>query len=273
MRMQSGMSPAWPSRIAVAGLMLGVAAAAGSLELFEGRAFAGEPSADEILKMLDHAQGCFDDLSSEVTMSVYEPGAKEGRIYKFHQISKGHTKRVARFTAPGDINGMGFLSEGRDTLYVYLPDMKKIRRMGTHINNQSMMGSDLTNDDMSAAELSASYKPRFISADDKEWIIEIDALPGNASDFVKVKVWVRKDIKQATKMEDYDKAGKLVRTITREKYTKDEGPGEEHWTPALMTYVDHRRNDHKTTLELTNNKINQKIGDDEFSQSALRRGN
>src|SRR5262249_7648416 len=148
-------------------------------------AAAGEPSADDILKLIDQAQSGYEDLASDVTMTVYEPGAKEGRVYKFHQITKGSTKRIVSFQAPGDVKGMGFLAEGPEVLHVYLPDMKRVRRMGTHITNQSIMGSDLTNEDLSAAVLSDSYSAKLVSADDKQWQIELQLKPGKKSDFVK----------------------------------------------------------------------------------------
>ena len=98
----------------------------------------------------------------ELYKAAYEAGATKGREYQFSQTTKGQ-KRIVRFNAPGDIKGMGFLAEGRDTMYVYPPDMKKIRRMGTHIKAQSVLGSDLTNDDMSEGSgLSSLYKPTLV---------------------------------------------------------------------------------------------------------------
>src|SRR5438270_717638 len=73
------------------------------------------PTAEQILKMADEAYGSYKDLTIESTMTIYEPGQKTGREVSFISVSKGE-KRLVRFLAPGDVKGMGFLVESRDTL-------------------------------------------------------------------------------------------------------------------------------------------------------------
>src|SRR5438445_378170 len=98
--------------------------------LLPSLARAGEPTADEILKMQDKAHGNFVDLTSEAKMIIREPGQTVGREFTFMTISKGNEKRLVRFTSPGDVKGMGMLTESRDTMYAYLPGFNRVRRLG-----------------------------------------------------------------------------------------------------------------------------------------------
>ena len=74
---------------------------------------------------------------------------------------------------------------------------------------------------------------------------------------------------QATivKVEYYDAAGKKLRSNLRSEFKKD---GEAHWSPGKMTYVDHRRADHKTDMLLLKSTLNNGFKDDEFTQRALQ---
>ena len=246
---------------------LGVASAL----LVSSSARAADPTAAEILKSLDHATSCYEDLSTDVKMSVFEGGATKGREFTFVQTSKGQ-KRIVKFTSGSD-KGMGFLSEGAETLYAYLPDMKRVRRLGTHVGEQSVLGSDLTNADMSDGNgLAANYTPTLVGSEGEAWIIELQAKPEKKKDvvFSKLKIWVDKKIHQSLKVEEYDSSGKLARTQERTGYKLDEG-STDHYSPSEIKYVDLKRNGHSTKLQFTTAKANQKVSDDLFTQRTLIR--
>jgi outer membrane lipoprotein-sorting protein len=231
---------------------------------------AADPSPAEILKMADDAGTSYKDLTLESQMQVYEPNAQTPREAKFVTYTKGE-KRLVRFTAPPDSKGMGMLVESRDTMYVYLPGFQKVRRMGTHAKGQSFMGSDVSNEDMAAQTLSGVYQPKLLGSEGNEWVLDLTQIPGKEAEFPHLKVWADKGHRAITRIEYFDEKGASVKTQLRKNFTRDEGPGE-HYTPAEITFIDHRRNDHKTVLRLTGAKINQNLGDDVFSQRALLRG-
>jgi outer membrane lipoprotein-sorting protein len=255
-----------PPRLALAAL-----AAVAALPGLPAAARAGEPTAVEILAMVDKAQGNFEDLTTDSKLVVKEPGQTAGREYRFVTISRGSAKRLVRFLEPGDVKGMGMLIEGADTMYAFLPGFQKIRRLGTHVNNQSFMGSDVSTEDMAGGNMVDLYDAKLVETTDKEWVIELALKPGKSGQFPKRKMWVDKTIHQASRIEDYDGKGGNVRSTTRTDYRKDEGPVE-HWTPYAMKIVDHRRNDHQTEILMLSSKVNQKVPDDVFSQRSLVRG-
>jgi outer membrane lipoprotein-sorting protein len=241
-------------------LMPALAAAAGA-----------EPTVAEILKLSDEAHGGFKDLTTESKLVIREPGQAVGREYQFLTISKGNEKRLVRFLAPGDVKGMGMLVEGRDTMYAFLPGFQRVRRLGTHVKNQSFMGSDASFEDMSEGALTGVYEGKLVGTEANDWVVELTLISGKEGEFPRRKVWIDKTIHQLTRIEDFDAKGQNVRSSLRTQYKKDEGEGE-HYTPWNIKIVDHRRNDHSTEIIMLSAKVNQKVADDVFSQRSLVRG-
>ena len=244
-----------------------------SVSLIAGRAAAEEktPSAAEILKLSDQAHGGFTDLTTESKLIIREPGQDKGREFQFLTISRGNDKRMVRFLAPGDVKGMGMLVEGRDTMYAFLPGFQRVRRLGTHVKNQSFMGSDASFEDMAEGAMTGVYDAKVVGNEGTDWVLELTLLPGKESEFPKKKIWVDKKIHQLTRIEDYDAKGQNVRSQLRTNYKKDEGPVD-HYTPGDIKITDHRRNDHSTEIIMLSAKVNQNVPDDVFSQRSLVRG-
>lgn len=227
-------------------------------------------SAEQILKDSDQAASNYKDLSLESTMIIKEPNAATGRQASFTTRIKGE-KRLVLFTAPGDLKGMGFLVESRDTMYAYLPGFNRVRRLGTHMKNQTLLGSDVTNEEMAANTYGGVYAPKLVGDEAEAWILELTVLPGKEAQFSRLKVWVDKKIKQPAKIEGYDEKGKKQLTQTRQDWRKDEGG--DHFTPGRIVFVNHVRNDHVTEIVNLKSKVNQGLTDDLFSQRSLVRGN
>src|SRR4029453_212895 len=145
---------------------------------------------------------------------------------------------------------------------VFLPGFQKVRRMGTHVRNQTFMGSDFAFDDVSQTSYGPAYAPKLIGGDDKNWIIELTPKKGIDSDAAKQKWWVDKAMWQPTKIELYDDKGQKLKTQLREDYPKDSPV---HFQPFKITNIDHRRADHTSEIVFSSTKIDTGLQDDLFS--------
>jgi outer membrane lipoprotein-sorting protein len=229
-------------------------------------------SGPDVLAKVDHAMNNFADGTFESKLLVKEPSGA-AREYLFTTFQKVPDKRLVRFSAPGDVKGMGVLVENKDVMYVFLPGFQKIRRVGTHVQNQNFMGSDFGYEDMAATRFSGSYDAKLVSQDDKSWVLELTPKKDVIKDpeFAKLKMWVDKQAEQPTKIEYYDAGGKLLKTQERDGYKKVEGS--DHWNPARVVITDHRRNNHTSEIDFTGVKLNSSLKDDLFTQRSLIRGN
>src|SRR5262245_49910667 len=203
--------------------------------------FAADPSGPEILNKVDDGLNAFKDGIWESKLLVHTPGTTQTREYGFTTYQKVPDKRLVRFSSPGDVKGMGVLVENAATMYVFLPGFQRVRRMGTHVKNQTFMGSDFAFEDMSQTTYGASYEAKLVGADDANHILELSIKSGIETEFPKVKVWVDKKIFQPTKLEFYDAAGKKLKTQLRIDYKPD---SPQHFQPSKIVITDHRRNEH-----------------------------
>jgi outer membrane lipoprotein-sorting protein len=232
-------------------------------------AHAGDPTGPEILVKVDQALNAFKDAVFESRLLVKQPSG-EAREFGFTTYQKGSQKRLVRFTAPGDVKGMGVLVESQDTMYVFLPGFQKVRRMGTHVKNQTFMGSDFSYDDMSQTSYGASYEAKLVGQEANTYVIELSAKPGLDIEFPRLKMWIDKTMFHPMKIEYNDASGKKLKTEIRSDYRKDSPT---HFQPGKVAVTDHRRNDHQSEIVFTATKIDSGLGDDLFSVRSLVRGN
>ncbi len=232
-------------------------------------AAAGEPTGPEVLTKVDQAVNAFTDAIFESKLQVKTPGG-DSRTFAFTTWQKSPNKRLVRFSSPGDVAGMGVLVENDSTMYVFLPGFQKVRRMGTHIRNQTFMGSDFSFEDMSQTSYSPTFEAKLTGSDATTWTLDLTAKPGVETEFPKAKMVVEKKSNSPTKIDYFDASGKLLKTQTRDDYHQD---SPKHWQPGKVTIVDHRRNDHTSEIVFTSTKIDSGLSDAVFSVRSLARGN
>src|SRR5262249_15563242 len=157
----------------------------------------------------------------------------------FTTFQKVPDKRLVRFSSPGDVKGMGFLVENAETMYAYLPGFQKVRRLGTHVKNQSFMGSDLSMDDMSQTRFGTTDEAKLTAQDEKTWTLEVVAKKGIDLEFPKAGMVVDKKMNAPLKIEFMDAGGKVLKSQDRDQYVNIRN---DYWAPNHIVFTDHRRN-------------------------------
>jgi outer membrane lipoprotein-sorting protein len=235
---------------------------------------ANEPSGAEILRKVDDALNAFKDGIFEAKLLVREPNG-QAREFAFTTFQKSdpskpsESKRLVRFTSPGDVKGMGVLVANSEIMYVFLPGFQKVRRVGTHVKNQTFMGSDFSFEDMSQLAFSELYDAKVVGKDDAQWILELTQKAGRDLEFPRLKIYADAKIFQPLRVEYQDAAGKTLKEQFRDQYKQDSPI---HWQPMRVRVIDHRRNDHQSEIDFLSTKIDVGLGDDVFSVRSLSRG-
>ena len=238
------------------------------LLLIPSGALAAE-TGPQILQKVDHGLTAFKDGTFVSKLRVKQPDGT-AREYGFTTYQKSPDKRLVRFSEPGDVKGMGVLIENADTMYVFLPGFQRVRRMGTHIKNQTFMGSDFSFEDMSQVTFSPTYDAKLTAEDAKTFTLDLTAKKGQDPEFPRIKMVIDKTMYAPLRMDYMDASGKLLKTQLRAGYTKD---APDHYQPGTVTVIDHRRNDHTSEIIFSSSKINSGLSDDLFTQRSLIRGN
>lgn len=203
---------------------------------------------------------------------------KEREIIRYSlKLENGLNKYVLKFLSPKDVKGTGLLTwenEDRDDdQWLYLPAMRKEKRIASSSRKNEFMGTDFTYGDLRPEDLDV-HDYNVIASDtiDGHECYVIEALPKTdkekrQSGYSKRKVWVRKDIFYTVKVEFYDERGKLFKVETDEELKNVKGT---MWRSKKITMHNIKRN-HKTVLTSEERKIEQGVSEAIFTIRWLKR--
>lgn len=159
-----------------------------------------ELTALEIMQKVD-ARDDGDNMTCDRTMVLIDKnGHKRTRIIKSFSKDKGQdTLKLMFFTSPSDVRDTGFLSwdyrqgDRDDDQWLYLPELKKVKRIASSDKSSAFMGSDFSYADMTKRVVD-EWTYRILKTDmvrDHDcWVIE--ALP--VSDVVRDRYGYKKSV-------------------------------------------------------------------------------
>ncbi|MCK4312138.1 MAG: outer membrane lipoprotein-sorting protein [Candidatus Cloacimonetes bacterium] len=236
------------------------------LLLFIGSVEAQELTINEILKLEDENSPNSEITISEMTI-FHKSGSKRVRTIKVWM--KGEDSTFVRFISPANIKGASFLSVN-DNDWLYLPALKKVRRIATKDKGGSFMGSDFSYDDIGGysweedfnSELSGSEKYNEHDC----YILELT--PKNPKDisYSRIKRWIDKEHFYSLKTEYYDIHGDLLKVLYSSEFEKIEG----FWISRKMEMQNVQKGS-KTVIEIKETELNPDIPDKMFTTRQLEK--
>jgi hypothetical protein len=151
------------------------------------------------------------------------------------------SKGLVRFTAPADVAGVGFLQiqakDGEDDRFLYLPELKRSRRISGSNRSQSFMGTDFSYADLDRRDLrQAVAEARGDETVSKLacWHIAVTPTRGDAP-YARAELWVRKDNFLPLRMQMFSRSGALLKTLTTQEVRRIGG----RWFISRSTMVSH----------------------------------
>ena len=226
------------------------------------------PSADSILKKIDENQVA----GSRIT--VYEMtirGRRGSRTMKAKSWVQGVDRAFTEYLEPAREAGTKMLKLG-DLLWTFSPSTDRTIQIAGHMLRQSVMGSDMSYEDMMEdPKLQNLYNATVVGdgtlLERPCWILELKAKPGAAPSYDSRKVWVDKERFLPLKEERYATSGKLLKTteITGVRQYQ------QRWVAERAVFKDALKNDGGTDFVVTSVEFDAKIPDHVFSQAALRK--
>ncbi|MEL3906125.1 MAG: outer membrane lipoprotein-sorting protein [Treponema sp.] len=210
-----------------------------------------------------------------IEMSLINPKGKvRVRTISVHKKEyDSGTKQVMIFSKPADVKGVGYLSishkdGSEDDRWLYMPALKKVRRISGSSSGDSFMGSDFSYDDMGGHQLD-DYDYTLLGTETLEgrsvWKIEI--IPHTKKQYSKSIAWVDQETLLYLKSEFYDKQEQQIKLLTAEDIQKESG----FWVAKKMT-MENVQTKHKTVIKTLQAKYNMNISDSIFRASALESG-
>ena len=223
-------------------------------------------TADEILDRVDR------NMSSENRIfesSMIIHGKRTSRTITSISYSVGDKKSFTEYQSPAREQGTKMLKL-ENQLWIYSPSTDRTIQISGHMLRQSVMGSDLSYEDMMEdRKLTDVYDAEVIGSEEIDgrpvWVLELKA---NVEDvaYASRKEWIDKERYIPFKEELYAKSGQLLKRSTLSDVVRVEG----RWFPTTVVYKDMLKQGDGTEFKITSIKFDQDIPEYIFTKAALK---
>jgi len=223
-------------------------------------------TAGEIIRKID------DNLSArnrvtESAMTIH--GRRGSRTLTAKSYAEGTRKAFTEYLSPAAERGTKMLKlEGQ--LWIYSPGTDRTVQISGHLLRQSVMGSDLSYEDMmDDRKLAEIYEPLIAGEEELDgrpvWILELSARVSDAA-YPRQKLWVDRERFVPLRQELYARSGKLLKTALLSDLQRVGG----RWYPMQVLYKDMLKQGKGTEFRTTQIAFDQAIPEWIFSKAALK---
>jgi len=227
-----------------------------------------EITVDSIIRKMDQNLNA---KSRVLTSKMIVKGRRSSRTIESKNWVIGTEKAFTEYISPAREAGTKMLKIG-DKLWTYSPQTDRVIQISGHMLRQSVMGSDMSYNDMMEDRTMEEIYKASISGSEKinnrdHWIIKMEArikgLP-----YPKRRAWVDKEYFLPIKEELYAKSGKLLKTSTLSDIKKIKG----RWFPSKFKFKDElKRNSKGTEWIIEKIEFDTDIKESRFTKALLRK--
>lgn len=254
-----------------------------TIALFAAQSAFAAMSAREIMQAVDDRDDG-DNRVSDMKMVLIDKNADTRvRTIRSYEKDKGEDKqRIMFFLSPADVKDTAFLTydydayDKDDDQWLYLPALRKTKRIASSDKSGSFMGSDFNYSDMTRKNLDA-YDFNILKEDEvrgaKVWLIE--ALPRSReeieeSGYTKSVAFVRQDNFVVVRAVHWTNEGNKLKYLDVSRLEQIDGV----WTVLEMSMTTKKGNTtlHKTELSFDNVQYNQELSEQMFTIRRLEKG-
>lgn len=189
------------------------------------------------------------------------------------------SKLMIRFLFPGDVQGTGYLQiqhhDGEDEMWIYLPALKKVRRLVANNKKDSFVGSDFSYGDILPPVVD-TYRHTLLRSEvlDGEETYVIESVPATEQikkdyGYSKYVVWIRKNNFMEKKVEYFDVSGRPLKTQVIPEVREVDPAAHKWW--AIRREVMNHQTGHSTKLVFESLDAVKPVGEDFFTPRYLER--
>ncbi len=218
----------------------------------------------------------FGDFTAGMTMVLRDRHGRESvrqMRFKVLEVPGDGDKSLFVFDQPKDVQGTALLSHAHinspDDQWLYLPALKRVKRISASTRSGSFMGSEFSYEDMTAQEVE-EYSYRYLRDEpcgELTCTVSEQVPLDEKSGYSRKVVWQDTDELRVWKMELYDRGASHLKTLRFANYQQYL---DQYWRAGEQTMVNHLTGA-STVLNWTDFRFRTELDDREFTQTALRR--
>ncbi len=247
--------------------------------LLAGSAYAETPQEKglNIAREADQRDLGFGDFTADMRMVLRNKHGQESireiRIRAL-EVENDGDKSLSIFDNPRDVKGTAFLTYshkiGDDDQWLYLPALKRVKRISSRNKSGSFMGSEFSYEDIASQEVE-KYTYQWIRDEVYEgqdcFVSERYPIDKKNSGYTRQITWMDKKEYRALKVEYYDRKNTLLKTLIMKNYQQYK---DKFWRPDEMYMVNHQSGK-STTLSWSNYRFGTGLSDNDFDKNSLKR--
>ena len=222
-------------------------------------------------------------LEAVTTLKIVDDKGRE-RIRQTSMASKlfsgtNTEKRIIRFLSPADVKGTGMLifdyDDKNDDMWIYMPALRKTRRIVSSEKGKSFMGSEFSNADMTAPNMD-DFEYTYLAIEQVDgvscWKIELVPVSENVMNemgFDRKIVWIGQEDNVLRKAEYYDEDEELVKVMNAKNVKLLDAAGSKY----LATYmeIENVQNGRKSIMTMDKVEFSPSVGDQYFTVDYLEK--
>ncbi len=249
-----------------------------ALLLLSGSALANsaEQRGLELALSMDAAESGYGDYTADVTMRLYNRKGEESirqMRFKTLETTQDGDKSIVIFDLPRDVKGFAALTyahkQGADDQWLYLPDLRRVKRIASVNQAGPFVGSEFAYEDIGSQE-PEQFSYKFVGEQRYEElpVLVVDRFPlDENSGYSRQAVWIDAERHIPLKIEYFDRKEELLKSQIFHDYQLYEG---RFWRPAQVEMVNHQVGK-RTVVEYRHYAFGTGLNDADLSVEALPR--
>jgi outer membrane lipoprotein-sorting protein len=225
------------------------------------------PDANEILDKVDKNMSSKNRVF-ESEMIVH--GRRNSRTITARSYSVGYKQSFTEYLSPAREAGTKMLKL-ENQLWIFSPSTDRIIQISGSMLRQSIMGSDLSYEDMMDDRKLTEVYSAVVKGEETidgrtTYVLELTAKVEDVAYYAR-KIWVDTEHFVPLKEELYAKSGQLLKRTTLSDIKQIQG----RWFPMTIIYKDMLKEGDGTEFKMTSVKFDQDIPDYIFTKAALKK--
>lgn len=226
----------------------------------------GQPEANQILQKIDENMSS-ENRVFESSMTIH--GKRSSRTITSKTWSEGDKKSFTEYISPPREQGTKMLKL-EDQLWIYSPSTDRTIQISGHMLRQSVMGSDLSYEDMmDDRKLTETYNATVSGSEEidgrKTWLLDLIANVDDVA-YASRKLWVDAERFVPLREDLFAKSGQLLKRSVLSDVVKVDG----RWFPKTILFKDMLKQGDGTEFKILEIKFNQQIPEHIFSKASLK---
>jgi hypothetical protein len=229
-----------------------------------------------IVQEVDRRDTGFGDFQVSMRMLLRNKQGEESLRHmrsRTMEVADDGDRSMIIFDRPRDVEGTALLTYTHkteaDDQWLYLPALKRVKRIASRNKSGPFMGSEFAYEDLSSQEIE-KYTYRYIEDTELDgvpmFLIERDPVD-KYSGYKRQLVWINKDEYRAEKIEFYDRKDSLLKTLRLRGYQKYL---DQYWRADEM-YMENHQTGKTTLLTWEDYQFGNGYTEADFKKNALKR--